>query len=36
LRYLFENYVFDTDRRELHRRAEVVAIAPKVFDLLDI
>jgi TolB-like protein len=35
LRYLFENYVFDTDRRELHRGAEVVAIAPKVFDLLD-
>jgi TolB-like protein len=36
LRYLFENYAFDTDRRELHRGAEVVAIAPKVFDLLDL
>ncbi|MCC8938694.1 winged helix-turn-helix domain-containing protein [Bradyrhizobium sp. Arg68] len=35
MRYLFENYAFDTDRRELHRGAEVVAIAPKVFDLLD-
>jgi DNA-binding winged helix-turn-helix (wHTH) protein len=35
LRYLFENYAFDTDRRELHRGADVVAIAPKVFDLLD-
>jgi TolB-like protein/tetratricopeptide (TPR) repeat protein len=35
LRYLFENCVFDTDRRELHRDAEAVAIAPKVFDLLD-
>ena len=33
--YLFENYAFDTDRRELHRGADVVAIAPKVFDLLD-
>ena len=35
LRYLFENYVFDTDRRELHRGADIVAIAPQVFDLLD-
>jgi TolB-like protein/Tfp pilus assembly protein PilF len=35
LRYLFENYAFDTDRRELHRGSDVVAIAPKVFDLLD-
>jgi TolB-like protein len=35
LRYLFENYVFDTDRRELHCGSDVVAIAPKVFDLLD-
>src|SRR5438309_11586714 len=35
LRYLFENYAFDTDRRELHRGADAVAIAPKVFDLLD-
>jgi TolB-like protein len=32
---MFENYAFDTDRRELHRGADVVAIAPKVFDLLD-
>jgi len=35
LRHLFENYAFDTDRRELHRGADVVSIAPQVFDLLD-
>jgi adenylate cyclase len=35
LRYLFEEYAFDTDRRELLRGADVVSIAPQVFDLLD-
>lgn len=35
MRYLFEEYEFDTDRRELHRGADVVSIAPQVFDLLD-
>jgi TolB-like protein len=35
LRYLFEEYAFDTDRRELHRGANVVSVAPQVFDLLD-
>jgi TolB-like protein len=35
LRYLFEDYAFDTDRRELHRGADIVSIAPQVFDLLD-
>jgi TolB-like protein/tetratricopeptide (TPR) repeat protein len=35
LRYLFEEYAFDTDRRELYRGADVVTIAPQVFDLLD-
>ena len=35
MRYLFEDYAFDTDRRELHRGAELVSIAPQVFDLLD-
>ena len=35
MRYLFEDYAFDTDRRELHRGADVVSIAPQVFDLLD-
>src|SRR5258708_8826141 len=35
LHYLFEEYAFDTDRRELHRGANVVPVAPQVFDLLD-
>jgi TolB-like protein/Flp pilus assembly protein TadD len=35
LRYLFEEYAFDTDRRELHRGAETIAVTPQVFDLLD-
>ncbi|MBR0884756.1 DNA-binding winged helix-turn-helix (wHTH) protein [Bradyrhizobium japonicum] len=35
MRYCFEEFAFDIDRRELHRGAEVVAIAPQVFDLLE-
>ena len=35
LRYLFENYVLDTELRELHRGAEAIPIAPQVFDLLE-
>jgi adenylate cyclase len=35
LRYLFEEYAFDPDRRELFRGADAVSIAPQVFDLLD-
>jgi adenylate cyclase len=35
LGYLFEEYAFDTDRRELHRGADVVSVAPQVFDLLE-
>jgi TolB-like protein/DNA-binding winged helix-turn-helix (wHTH) protein len=35
LRYLFEDYTFDTERRELHRAAVAVSITPQVFDLLD-
>src|SRR3954463_15040524 len=35
LRYLFENYAFDTIRRELHCGADVVSVAPQVFDLID-
>jgi adenylate cyclase len=35
VRYFFEDYAFDTDRRELHRGANVVPTAPQVFDLLD-
>src|ERR1700676_2435335 len=34
LHYLFEEYAFDTDRRELHRGADVVPVAPQVFDML--
>ena len=34
MRYLFEEYAFDTDRRELHRGADVVSVAPQVFDLI--
>jgi len=35
LRYLFEDYALDTDRRELLRGAEAVSISPQEFDLLD-
>jgi TolB-like protein len=35
LRYFFEEFAFDIDCRELHRGAEVVSIAPQVFDLLE-
>ncbi|WP_198164280.1 winged helix-turn-helix domain-containing protein, partial [Bradyrhizobium jicamae] len=35
MRYLFEDFVLDTDQRELRRGADVVPAAPQVFDLLD-
>ena len=35
MRYLFEQYALDTDRRELRRGTDMVSIAPQVFDLLD-
>jgi adenylate cyclase len=35
LRYSFENYTLDTDRRELRRAADLIAIEPQVFDLLE-
>ena len=35
LRYLFEEFVFDAERRELHRGPEIVRTTPQVFDLLD-
>ena len=35
LRYLFEEYAFDTDRREIYRGTDVVSVTPQVFDLLD-
>jgi adenylate cyclase len=34
LRYLFEDCVLDTDRRELRRGSDAVPVAPQVFDLL--
>jgi TolB-like protein/Tfp pilus assembly protein PilF len=34
LRYLFEDYALDTDRRELHRETEMIVVTPQVFDLL--
>lgn len=34
LRYFFEDFLLDPDRRELRRGTDVVAIAPQVFDLL--
>ena len=35
MRYLFEDYALDTNRRELHRGPDVVPTTPQVFDLLD-
>ena len=35
MRYLFEDYTFDTERRELHRGADAISITPQVFDLLE-
>ena len=34
MRYVFEDCVLDTDRRELRRGADLVAVEPQVFDLL--
>src|SRR5262245_63546152 len=34
LRYLFEDCVLDTDRRELRRGADLLSITPQVFDVL--
>ena len=35
MHYHFENYVLDTDRRELRRGDDLVAVEPQVFDLLE-
>jgi len=35
LLYFFEDFVLDTDKRELRRGADVVSVAPQVFDVLD-
>jgi len=34
VQFLFADYALDTDRRELHRGSEPVAVEPQVFDLL--
>ena len=34
MRYHFEDHTLDTDRRELRRGADLIALAPQVFDLL--
>jgi len=34
MQYAFEDYVIDSDRRELTRSAEPIAVGPQVFDLL--
>ena len=35
MRFLFEDYALDTDRRELNRATDVIVVTPQVFDLLD-
>lgn len=35
MRHLFDEYLLDTDRRELHREIDAVPVAPQVFDILD-
>src|SRR5262245_53835979 len=35
MRYLFEDYVLDTDRRELCQGGNVVRLEPQAFDLLE-
>jgi TolB-like protein len=34
MRYVFEGYALDTDRRELRRGADLASLEPQVFDLL--
>lgn len=34
MRFLFEDYELDTDRRELHRAGSLLPLEPQVFDLL--
>ena len=33
--YSFENYTLDTDRRELRRDSDLIAVEPQAFDLLE-
>ena len=34
MQFLFDNHALDTDRRELRRGSERIAVEPQVFDLL--
>src|SRR5262252_494107 len=34
MQFLFSDHILDTDRRELHRGAEAIAVEPQVLDLL--
>ncbi len=34
MQFLFDDHVFDTDRRELHRGSVPIAVEPQVFDVL--
>src|SRR5215471_2211250 len=34
MRFLFSDHILDTDRRELHRGTETIAVEPQVLDLL--
>src|SRR6266487_5928337 len=34
MKFLFDNHALDTDRRELRRGSERIAVEPQVFDLL--
>src|SRR5215475_11761610 len=34
MRFVFSDHILDTDRRELHRGAEAIAVQPQVLDLL--
>ncbi len=34
MRYLFEDFALDDDKRELHRGADAVSITPQAFDVL--
>ena len=34
MKFNFDNHILDTDRRELRRGGELVAMQPQVFDLL--
>jgi DNA-binding winged helix-turn-helix (wHTH) protein len=34
MRYVFEEYVLDTDRHELRRQGTLVSLAPQAFTLL--